>query len=217
MADRLHKSALDEMGSVAFLGEVTGPLFLYDPTSDEPRALYQTLASLDVDEAAAAWPFASEDEVRAALALMQEGLAEGVDEALIEEYRRLFVGPKPKAAPPWGSVYTDRECVIFGATTLALRSWLRQVGIQAPGDGTEPEDHIGLELVLMSWIARERPELLDEYLTQHLLPWAPHFLEVVERQTTHPFFSGLASLTAASLEGVQEERRLHVSTPRFFR
>ena len=34
------------------------------------------------------------------------------------EYRRLFVGPGHLPAPPWGSVYTDRECVIFGEATL---------------------------------------------------------------------------------------------------
>ena len=125
--------------------------------------------------------------------------------------------PGQKAAPPWGSVYTDRECVVFGEATLALRQWMRESGIARPGDGSEPEDHIGLMLLLMAWIARHRPELLDDYLTDHLLTWAPHFLGIVGEQTHHPFFGGLASLSAASLAGVQQALGLSVDTPRFYR
>ena len=68
-----------------------------------------------------------------------------------QEYRRLFVGPAPKPAPPWGSVYTDRECVVFGESTLALRAWMRAQGIARLVDDKTPEDHIGLMLVLMAW------------------------------------------------------------------
>ena len=57
---------------------------------------------------------------------MREGLVAGADnEELVWEYRRLFVGPGHLPAPPWGSVYTDHECVIFGEATLALRAWMR--------------------------------------------------------------------------------------------
>ncbi len=211
MADRSEQI----LESVAFLGEATGPLFLYEPLSEQAEPIYQALKTLDV-EAADEWPFASAEEAREAFAMILQGLTTD-EEELLWEYRRLFVGPAAKAAPPWGSVYTDRECVIFGETTLELRAWLRQVGIQAFGDGQEPEDHIGLMLLLMAWIAREHPELLEEYLRDHLLPWAPHFLEVVQRESSHQFFQGLASLTAASLAGVQDAFGLDVIVPRFYR
>ncbi len=202
---------------VAFLGEATGSLFLYEPGSIEAAPFYEALGALEAEQAAAEWPFVTPGQAREAFALICEGIVSGVDDGLTDEYRRLFVGPAPKAAPPWGSVYTDRECVIFGATTLALRAWLREVGIQGPGNGKEPEDHIGLMLLLMSWIARHRPELLDGYLADHLLPWAPHFLGVVQRETQHPFFQGLALLTASSLEGIQDALSLDVTVPRFYR
>ncbi len=205
------------LDSVAFLGEATGPLFLYEPGSDEAAALYGALGALEVEQAAREWPFAEPKQALEAFTLINEGLAFGVDEDLTSEYRRLFVGPAPKAAPPWGSVYTDRECVIFGATTLALRAWLRESGIQVPGNGKEPEDHIGLMLLLMGWITRHRPELLDAYLADHLLPWGPHLLSVVQRESQHPFFQGLALLTASSLEGIQQVLSLDVAVPRFYR
>ena len=145
------------------------------------------------------------------------GALQAVPDDLAWEYRRLFVGPAAKAAPPWGSVYTDRECVIFGASTLELRRWMRQVGIEKLNDDNEPEDHIGLMLTMLSWVATRRPDVLDEFLGAHLLTWAPHFLEGVERETTHPFFEGLARLARASLAGIRRERGIEVELPRFYR
>lgn len=207
----------DELEAVAFIGEVLGPLFLYDPTDAAIAPTYEMLAALDVDEAAREWPLVDDDVARGALALMTGGIAEGVGDDVVWEYRRLFVGPGPKAAPPWGSVYTDRECVVFGEATLALRQWMRENGISRPGDGTEPEDHIGLMLLLLAWVARNRADLLDDYAAMHLLTWAPHFLEEMEAAAASPFFEGLAALTRASLAGVASARGLAVETPRFYR
>ena len=137
---------------------------------------------------------------------------------LAAEYRRLFVGPAKKAAAPWGSVYTDKDQVVFGASTLALRDWLRTSGVEVHREGgEEPEDHIGTMLELMAWLAENRPELLDEYLRLHLLTWAPHFLTLMQGATTSDFFAGLAELTRESLLGIQDALELEVVEPRFYR
>ena len=133
------------------------------------------------------------------------------------EYRRLFVGPGHLPAPPWGSVYTDHECVIFGEATLALRAWMRACGIERTTDERTPEDHIGLMLALLSFLAVERPELVDDFLRDHLLTWAPHYLDTLEEAATHSFYEGLARLTRATLAGIQRERGLVVDVPRFYR
>ena len=127
------------------------------------------------------------------------------------------MGPGRLPAPPWGSVYTDHDCVIFGESTLALRAWMRARGIQRLGDERTPEDHIGLMLALLSFLAAERPELVDEYLRDHLLTWAPHYLEGLAEAADHPFYRGLARLTRATLLGMQQERELAVNLPRFYR
>ncbi len=208
----------DVLEGIAFVGETLGPFFLQDPKTGEAGAAFRALAALDVDAAAAEWPFADEAEARACLALMKEGLAHGADDDdLVWEYRRLFVGPAPKPAPPWGSVYTDRECVVFGESTLALRAWMRAQGIARLVDDKTPEDHIGLMLVLMAWIARNQPADLDDYLRLHLLPWSSHFLDELAEAAKQPFYEGLARLAKASLEGIQSERALDVAYPRFYR
>ncbi len=216
--DENMQDGRDMLEGIAFVGETLGPFFLQDPKTGEAGAAFQALAALDVDAAAAEWPFAEEAEAHGDLALMKEGLARGIeDDDLVWEYRRLFVGPAPKPAPPWGSVYTDRECVVFGESTLALRAWMRAQGIERLVDDKTPEDHIGLMLVLMAWIARNRPEVLDDFLRLHLLPWSSHFLDELAEAAEQPFYEGLARLAKASLEGIQSERALDVAYPRFYR
>lgn len=221
MTEQVTHEAAEEvalMEAVAFVGSALAPFFLNDPRTGDAADSFAALAELDAAAAAADWPFAETAAAEGALALMVEGLAAGADnDDLVWEYRRQFVGPGRFPAPPWGSVYTDRECVIFGESTLALRAWMRRVGIERTTDERTPEDHIGLMLAMLAFLAQNRPELVDEYLRDHLLTWAPHYLEVLEGATTHPFYRGLAQLTRASLEGMGAARELSVTLPRFYR
>lgn len=206
---------------ISFVGETLGPLFLNDPKTDADvtEPLIRAFATLDANAAAAEWPFAGEAALRS-LTDMRDGAAsaiEGGADALIWEYRRLLVGPGRKPAPPWGSVYIDRECVVFGASTLALRAWMREHGIERLSDAADPEDHIGYVLLLMAWVAKHRPELLVEFLGEHVLTWSSHFLEQFEEAAEHAFYRGLASLTRSTLEGIGEELSIEVVYPRFYR
>jgi len=152
------------------------------------------------------------------LTLMQKGLINGhKDDEVVWEYRRLFIGPFPKPAPPWGSVYTDHEGVIFGETALALRRWLREHAIERESDIDTPDDHIGLMLVLMAWLAEHRPDLLEEFLREHFLTWSSHFLDQLINAAEQPFYKGLAQLTKDSLEGLQESMQLEIAHPKFYR
>ena len=208
----------DALEGIAFVGETLGPFFLQDPVKGDAGPAFAALAALDAAQAAAEWPFVVEDEARADLELMTSGLAKGIeDDDLVWEYRRLFIGPAPKPAPPWGSVYTDRECVVFGATTLELRAWMRAHGVQRASDERTPEDHIGLMLGLMAYLARTQPGDLDEFLRLHLLPWSSHLLSALEEAAEHPFYEGLALLANSSLEGIRQVRDLDVVQPRFYR
>lgn len=206
---------------IALVGSVLGPFFLNDPRLDGEaiKPGLQAMAQIDVEAAAEEWPFVPTEAARESFEKMQRGLAAGLDDdALVWEYRRLFVGPAAKPAPPWGSVYTDKDMVVFGATTMELREWMRRGGIAlVKGDSDEPEDHIGTMLELGAWLAQERPELVKEFLRDHLLPWSSHFLEQLEEAAEQPFYEGLASLTRASLEGMQERLAIEVEYPRFYR
>lgn len=208
-------------GNIIFVGSTLGPLFLRDPKIDQISLapLLDAIAGLDVDAAAAEWPFVEGDVAKKNLTLMQQGLEDGFDnEELLWEYRRLFVGPAPKPAPPWGSVYTDKDMVVFGASTMELRNWLKHLGVEVlQGESDEPEDHIGTMLNLLAWLVEIHPEAVEDYLQNHLLTWSSHFLEQLEDAAEQPFYEGLAALTRASLEGMQKELDIEIEYPRYYR
>lgn len=211
----------ETLQGIAFVGRSLGPFYRYDPRRefDVIGPSYDAVAQLDARAAADEWPFVDRDTAFRALCLMQEGLEDDFDEnAIAWEYRRLFVGPGHKAAPPWGSVYTDKDGVMFGGTWVALREWMSANGLAVEeGESREPEDHIGLMLELMAWLADNRPELVEDFLALHLLTWAGHFTDVLEEAAQHPFFEALAVLTRTSLEGIQAALDLQVESPRFYR
>lgn len=212
------EEAAAELEAIAFAGSALAPFFLNDPRTGEAADAFAALAELDVEAAAAEWPFVDADNAADALGSMVQGLAAGADnEALVWEYRRLFVGPGHLPAAPWGSVYTDRDAVVFGASTLALRAWMAANGIRRITDERTPDDHIGLMLAQLAFLAVERPDLVDGFLRDHFLTWAPHYLEALEVATTHPFYEGLARLTRLTLAGMEKARGLSVVTPRFYR
>lgn len=152
------------------------------------------------------------------------GKSAGTDEgsrpsSLVTAYRQLFVGPNHLVAPPWGSVYTDRDCVVFGASTLELRAWMRENGIHMDTGASEPEDHLGLLLQQMAFLAANKPHLLDDFLRLHVLTWSHHYLEELAEAAAGiaGFYEGLALLTDLTLENLREKRNLNVKYPRFYR
>lgn len=216
-ADAQEWPKREAIDGIAFIGNTLGPLFYYDPNDGFVQPSYEAFGALDPEQAAKEWPYVSSEAAKPALDLMAQGASGGVDDDMVWEYRRLFVGPNTKAAPPWGSVYTDRECVVFGEATLELRQWMKRTGVARLNSEKEPEDHIGLMLIMLSWIQLNRPDLTEEYLRDHLLPWASHFLEEMEKAAKHPFYEGLARLTRLSLEGIQAECDIEIDYPRFYR
>jgi TorA maturation chaperone TorD len=109
-------------------------------------------------------------------------------------------------------VYTDPEGVIFGNATLGVRQWLRdnQVKISLPMN--EPEDQFGLMLMTLSWSLRNGVDdaAVRDFLSNHLMTWAPYFLEVFLRGTDNPLYQGTGRLAAATLADWNDRFQLEV-------
>lgn len=206
----------EALRAIAFAGEALAPLFLEEPARGGAEAQLDALAVAGAEDFADGWPFALEADVLAAVELMQQGLAMPRED-LMWEFRRLFVGPGALAAPPWGSTYTDRDGVVFGDSHTRLMEFMRARGIIRLVDEHTPVDHIGLELRLMAWIARNRPEVLREFLGKHLFTWSSHFLGELQQRSTSALYQGLALLTRSTLEGVQEVLAIDVKYPHYVR
>lgn len=95
--------------------------------------------------------------------------------------------PVGTAVSAVGSVWLDRESVLFGDSTLALRQWMREKGIQFEMKQNEPEDHFGSLLLMAAWLAENgRQTECEELLAWHLFPWSTRFLDVLSKSRT-PF------------------------------
>lgn len=130
------------------------------------------------------------------------------------DYTRLFVGPGPILAPPWESVYRSRERLLFEPTTLDVRRAYARFGLQAPRLNQEPDDHLGLELAFMLHLcglgvqaAQAQDNVaLDtalaaqrDFLSQHLLQWAPECLTRVTEHAHSDYYRGVAHLALGTL------------------
>lgn len=105
----------------AMTARVLGALFYYAPDSAEAEPL---VSALTADDWQTQWSLAAEN-----LSPQATDFTRVSDESLPEAFQRLFVGPYALPSPPWGSVWLDRENVLFGESTLTLRQWMRDNGI----------------------------------------------------------------------------------------
>ncbi len=183
------------MREIALTARLLGTLFYYAPDDERNREIVTTFRIADWQHD---WPCGDPLEIEQAAALIGSGLAD--PERVKASWQRLFIGPDPFKAPAWGSVYLDRESVLFGDSTLSLRHWMKSRGISPDLPSPEPEDHFGLLLLLTAWCAEQQPEWLDELLPQHILPWAGRYLELLSRQEQEVFYPGLALLALSTLK-----------------
>lgn len=183
---------LHESGSLAFTARVLGALFYYPPDAPEVAPL---VAAFTAGEWADQWPLPSQE-----LQPLVTTFATNSDESLAQAYQRLFVGPWALPAPPWGSVWLDRESVLFGESTLALRQWMRENSIAFDSRQNEPEDHFGTLLLLAAWLSEHgRHSECEQLLAWHLLPWATRFITLFTENAGHPFYQAAGELAQLTL------------------
>jgi len=203
-------TAFSQHENFTLTARVLGALFYYAPDSTEAAPLVDALQG---DEWQALWPLPEE----VLTALSAEFKADS-DEPLSQAWQRLFVGPYALPSPPWGSVWLDRESVLFGDSTLALRQWMRENGIQFEVQQNEPEDHFGSLLLLAAWLAEnDQHAACEQLLAWHLLPWSARFLEVFVEKAEHPFYRALGKLTQHTLAGWQSELLIPVAVKTLYR
>lgn len=109
-----------------------------------------------------------------------------------DEYTRLFIGPVSLVAPPWESVYGQKDAMLFQESTLEVRNTYRQYGLIPEGYPHVADDSLALELHFMALLAQRGLDAFyagknddltadlsgsADFLKKHLLVWVPKFLE----------------------------------------
>ena len=118
------------------------------------------------------------------------------------EFTKLFIGPPRPAAAPWESMYLEgAENYGYGEATTQMRSELRAAGLQLENENNQYEDHIGIELLLLSFLSSQLAEGksddaegLRRYLYKHPLSWIDDLQQAISAEAEGGYFDNLISI-----------------------
>ncbi len=146
--------------------------------------------------------------------LESAGSEAALDEMQIE-YTRLFVNAYPRiAAPPYSSVYLDKDRQVWGPSTAQAGRFYEEAGLSPSEDFADIPDHISAELEFISYLILEQQKLQPEgnaagrdtveiegrFLADHFLKWVPQFLNQVVDSTENTFYGTIAHLALRFVE-----------------
>ena len=135
------------------------------------------------------------------------GAKEGEQLAMAREYTRLFINAFPHViAPPYGSIYLEKERLVSAKTTSEVLRFYHEAGFTFKEDLHDLPDHIAHELEFMGILAGEESqasgnekikleEIQMNFLSRFILPWVPTFCEKVAEHSRYPFYHYLGNLT----------------------
>jgi TorA maturation chaperone TorD len=184
-------------------------LFIERPSEE---AVAELLRSETLDELAHAY---GEGAVEGLQGLAPEALDAGA------EFDRLFLIPAEGFVPACESVYKDpnpdarrREGHLYGPSCRAAADLMREAGATMPSEVGQPPDHIGVELLFLSYLCGQEAEARHSgdtdrlerwlgrelrFLRDHPATWVGTFRERVEKSAPGAFFSGVTRLVESVL------------------
>ena len=125
------------------------------------------------------------------------------------DYTRMLIGPFELLAPPWESIYVQKETLLFQNCTINVRKAYESFGFAISKENLEAEDHIGLELDFVYHLNKlaidssnkaklhEVKYLLNfqaEFLNEHLLKFSSKFCEKMISNAETQFYRGLSKI-----------------------
>lgn len=121
------------------------------------------------------------------------------------EYTVLFLGAGEPLAPPWESLYRTPEKLLFGLPVGQVRAFMERFGVEAVAKYRMPEDHIGLELLLLAAASeaslqqggedwRNSARLQAEFIAAHPLCWIGDLERDAADHSTAGFYAAVIGL-----------------------
>ena len=139
------------------------------------------------------------------------------EDTLSAEFSRLFEGVGDMPAPPWGSVYLDKDRVVFGASTVEYRQFLELNQIELDTGLREPEDQFGLMLFAHAYLLENNNiDSARELLGFHLLTWSPVYLEKLNTASELSFYKKLSTDVIDWLKYLTSEYKINVVSKKLY-
>lgn len=195
---------------------------------EAPQADRQTLLQPDFWRS---FPLAPANDAMGAALDSLVGVTHGLqamlrDEALESvqaEYTVLFLGAGEPKAPPWESLYRTPEKLMFGSPAFQVREAMARFGVEAAEKYQQPEDHLGLELMLLAAASeaaslreesgwRESARLQAEFIVAHPLGWIGDLEKDAAAHGPVGFYAALLGLIRGVLQWDSELLREYVSS-----
>lgn len=117
------------------------------------------------------------------------------------------MGPNELIAPPYGSIYLDKERKVMGDSTIKTMDFYREAGLEISKDFKELPDHITVELEFMYYLIFKEVEALTKsdlettnkfiemqhrFLNSFLGLWINSFCEKIKSGADNEFYKALA-------------------------
>ncbi|PVU67925.1 dimethylsulfoxide reductase [Plesiomonas shigelloides] len=146
-----------------------------------------------------------------------DALVQLSEDDLTYSFTELFEGVGVMKAPPWGSVYLDRERVVFGESTIKFRQFLSDNGVVLNTGVREPEDQFGLMLFAFAFfLERDQTKAANELMERHLLTWCYFYLRQLRKFSPNEFYRNLSTDVIAWLNDVVFSLDLNVEEKKIF-
>ncbi len=122
------------------------------------------------------------------------------------EYVRLFINAADGFfAPPYASVYVGDAGILRQRGYDEALAFYAEAGLE-PSESAESPDHIAHELKFVALLLDEgQDDVLDRFLSKHLLSWYPKFLQRLQDAQPCSFYKVLGQITDLCLRKIQKE------------
>lgn len=138
---------------------------------------------------------------------MEKAFLKYSEEELLVAYAKLFVGPNELVAPPYGSVYLDRDRRVMGDSTMEVIKMYEEQGLSMDSEFRNLPDHITVELEFMYYLIFKEVEVLEKsetdkalnfiktqglFLDKFLKKWVGPFCDKIKEGADNEFYTSLA-------------------------
>jgi TorA maturation chaperone TorD len=174
---------------LAIVCKLFGTLFYYQPRDFEHLPINTYLANDDVET-----PIVEVSQALDAFKFCDS-------ETLQAEHERLFTMQEAMPAPPWSSMYLDKESILFGQSNKNYCEFIEHCGLGLRENVSDPEDHIGLMLIVLGMLIDDgQDQHVKELLGEYLATWSPFYFARLNQVCPDSAYSNLATQTALLLD-----------------
>lgn len=150
---------------------------------------------------------------------MENAILNCSNEELSVEYAKLFVGPYELKAPPYGSIYLDKERKVMGDSTMEVMQIYNDAGLSIDSEFHELPDHVAVELEFMYYLIYRETEAIerceiekssdyvktqDLFLDKFMCRWIPPFCKKIKEGADNKFYNALADCVSALVSSDKE-------------